>query len=225
MSGMLLSSSSSSIQRMQHVNTADPDQLSVASHGTLSLLSAALLVGISYYFGTRIGFAWTPRGWPNSTFWPPNAILLAALLVAPRRAWWMFFLAVLPAHMFAQLQTGVPVWTAAFWFITNSFEAFIGALLHYKIQWSRKKARQRPLGLRVCRLRGPGCPPCNFISGCCWCGNYGLGKGLLASGAAGILHQCIGCADNRAACNGSQRKKQASAFGESVPLDCWSPPC
>ena len=126
MSGMLLSSSSS-IQRMQHVNTADPDQLSVASHGTLSLLSAALLVGISYYFGTRMGFAWTPRGWPNSTFWPPNAILLAALLVAPRRAWWMFFLAVLPAHMFAQLQTGVPVWTAAFWFITNSFEAFLGA--------------------------------------------------------------------------------------------------
>ena len=126
MSGMLLTSSSS-MQRMQHVNTVDSGESSVASRGSLSVLGAALLVAISYYFGTRIGFAWTPRGWPNSTFWPPNAILLAALLVAPRRVWWTFFLAVLPAHMFAQLQIGVPVWTAACWFITNSFEAFIGA--------------------------------------------------------------------------------------------------
>jgi signal transduction histidine kinase len=124
---------------MQHVNTADSDQLSVASHGSLSLLSAALLVGISYYFGTRMGFAWTPRGWPNSTFWPPNAILLAALLVAPRRMWWAFFLAVLPAHMFAQLQTGVPVWTAACWFITNSFEAFIGAYCITKFSGAERR--------------------------------------------------------------------------------------
>jgi signal transduction histidine kinase len=123
MSGILSSSSTTGVQG---VNTADAESLVVA-HETLSLAGAALLVGISYYIGTRIGFAWTPRGWPISTFWPPNAILLAALLLAPRRTWWVFFLGVLPAHMFAQLQTGVPVWTAAGWFITNSFEAFIGA--------------------------------------------------------------------------------------------------
>src|SRR6476469_4131908 len=122
MSGMLLSSSSS-IQRMQHVNTADSGESAVASHGTLSLLSAALLVGLSYYFGTRMGFAWTPRGWPNSTFWPPNAI----------------FLAVLPAHMFAQLQIGVPVWTAACWFITNSFEAFLGAYCITKFSGTERR--------------------------------------------------------------------------------------
>lgn len=87
----------------------------------------ALLVGISYYLGTRFGFAWTPPGQPNSTFWPPNAILLAALLLAPQRVWWLFLLAVLPAHMAAQLKTGVPVWTATGWFITNTSEALIGA--------------------------------------------------------------------------------------------------
>jgi signal transduction histidine kinase len=93
----------------------------------LRTASSALLVGISYYVGTRIGFAWTPSGQPNSTFWPPNAILLAALLLTPRKAWWALLLAVLPAHMLAQLQTGVPVLTALGWFVTNISEALIGA--------------------------------------------------------------------------------------------------
>jgi signal transduction histidine kinase len=88
----------------------------------------ALLVAISYYVGTRIGFAWTPIGRPNSTFWPANAILLAALLLIPRRTWWTLFLAVLPTHMLAQLQAGVPAWTALGWFITNTSEALIAAL-------------------------------------------------------------------------------------------------
>src|SRR5580704_18294776 len=93
----------------------------------LPVATAALLVGICYYAGTLIGFAWTPAGRPNSTFWPPNAILLAALLLARRKEWWTLLLAVLAAHMVAQLQVGVPVWTAVGWFITNSSEAFIGA--------------------------------------------------------------------------------------------------
>jgi signal transduction histidine kinase len=87
----------------------------------------ALLVGISYYVGTRIGFSWTPIGQPNSTFWPANAILLAAFLLTPWRTWWTLLLLVLPAHMIAQLQVGVPVWTAVGWFITNTSEALIGA--------------------------------------------------------------------------------------------------
>jgi signal transduction histidine kinase len=87
----------------------------------------ALLTAISYYLGTLIGFAWTPIGQPISTFWPANAILLAALLLAPRRTWFSILLCVLPAHMLAQLSAGVPVWTAVGWFLTNTSEALIGA--------------------------------------------------------------------------------------------------
>jgi signal transduction histidine kinase len=94
---------------------------------TVRTVNFSVLVGIVYYLGTRIGFALTPSGQPNSTFWPPNAILLAAFLLAPRRIWWTFLLAVLPAHLFAQLQVGVPVWTAVGWFISNTSEALIGA--------------------------------------------------------------------------------------------------
>ena len=100
---------------------------SVVAKRILRTVRPALLVGISYYVGTRIGFAWTPIGQPNSTFWPANAILLAALLLTPRRTWWILLLAVLPTHMLAQLQAGVPVWTAFGWFITNTSEALIGA--------------------------------------------------------------------------------------------------
>jgi signal transduction histidine kinase len=137
MSRMLLSSLSPT--SMERVNTSETDESSVPASRILQTVSAALLVGISYYVGTRIGFAWTPSGQPNSTFWPPNAILLAALLLAPRRAWWTFLLAVLPAHMFAQLQTGVPMWTAIGWFITNSIEALIGAYCITKFTDSAKR--------------------------------------------------------------------------------------
>ena len=94
---------------------------------TLRLAGSPLLVAVGYYIGTRVGFLMTPSGEPNSTFWPANAILLAAFLLAPRRVWWTFVLAVLPAHMLAQVQSGVPVWTQLGWFISNSAEALIGA--------------------------------------------------------------------------------------------------
>lgn len=88
-----------------------------------------VLVAAAYYAGTAIGFLLTPAHGRISIFWPPNAILLAALLLAPRRKWWMFILAVLPAHLLIQLRAGVPVPTALGWFCTNSGEAVLGAYL------------------------------------------------------------------------------------------------
>jgi signal transduction histidine kinase len=131
--------SSLSTENVERVNTFETHESSVPSNGILPTVGAALLVGISYYVGTRVGFAWTPRGQPNSTFWPPNAILLATLLLTPPRAWWMFILAALPAHMFAQLQTGVPVGTAVAWFVTNCIEALIGAYCISKLSGSVKR--------------------------------------------------------------------------------------
>lgn len=109
------------------VNPSASHEPPVLANRILPIMMPALLLGVGYYVGTRIGFAWTPAGRPNSTFWPPNAILLAALLVVRRKEWWTLFLAAFAAHMIAQLQTGVPLWTALGWFITNSSEALIGA--------------------------------------------------------------------------------------------------
>src|SRR6266404_4744793 len=48
-------------------------------------LTIALLVAISYYAGSQIGFFLTPADTPIATFWPPNAILLPALMVCRKR--------------------------------------------------------------------------------------------------------------------------------------------
>jgi integral membrane sensor domain MASE1 len=91
--------------------------------------AAVLLVGLSYFAGTRIGFYLTPGNQPVGMFWPPNAILLASFLLAPVRLWWAFLVALIPAHLLAQLPAGVPVSTAVGWLIGNSGEALLGAAL------------------------------------------------------------------------------------------------
>jgi PAS domain S-box-containing protein len=87
----------------------------------------ALVVGFCYWTGTRIGFTLTPPSSPISTLWPPNAILLAAFLLSPKRIWWAFICAVVPAHFLVQLGTGVPFLTSLGWLITNLAEALLGA--------------------------------------------------------------------------------------------------
>lgn len=92
------------------------------------------LVAVGYFAGTRIGFVLKLHDTPISTFWPPNAILLAAFLLAPKRMWWIILLAVFPAHLLAQLPTGRPLITVCGWYISNCAEGLIGAacIRHFK---------------------------------------------------------------------------------------------
>src|SRR5580765_2954206 len=89
--------------------------------------SAAALTAAGYYFGAKIGLALTFQPHPVSVLWPPNSILLAALLLTPVRIWWFLLLAALPAHFAAELQSGVPPPMVLCWFISNCCEALIGA--------------------------------------------------------------------------------------------------
>jgi PAS domain S-box-containing protein len=88
----------------------------------------ALVVFCAYYVGTRIGLSLTFLPNPISVLWPPNATLLAALLLTPRRTWWTLIAAALPAHLLAELQGGVPLTMVLSWFVSNVSEALIGAL-------------------------------------------------------------------------------------------------
>src|SRR5436190_9251740 len=88
---------------------------------------AAALTGAGYYLGAKIGLALTFQPHPVSVLWPPNSILLAALLLTPVRTWWVVLLAAFPAHLAAQLQSNVPPAMILCWFISNSCEAIIGA--------------------------------------------------------------------------------------------------
>jgi len=94
----------------------------------------SLLIAAGYFIGTRIGFLLKLHDTPISTFWPPNALLLAAFLLAPTRMWWMILLAVFPAHLLAQLPAGRPLITVCGWYISNIAEGLLGAacIRHFK---------------------------------------------------------------------------------------------
>ncbi len=100
-----------------------------SSKPNLRPLFYAILTGAAYYFGAKLGFALKPGEYPISTLWPPNAILFAALLLAPRQSWWLLLIAVLPAHILVQLESGVPLLRSLGWFLTNTTEGLLGAIL------------------------------------------------------------------------------------------------
>src|SRR5215813_1659074 len=96
----------------------------------------ALLVAAAYYLGAKVGFAFTFEPHPISTLWLPNSLLLAALLLNPVSSVLLLAnhpstivggtplcnAAALPAHLAAELQSGVPPTMVLGWFASNSTE-------------------------------------------------------------------------------------------------------
>ena len=112
------------------------------------LLIIGLWVFAGYYLGCKIGFALTLQPHPVSVLWPPNSVLVAALLLTPPRSWWVVLLAALPAHLAAQFQSHVPPLMIFCWFLTNSCEALIGAgLMRYLLGGPIRFITLRNVGL------------------------------------------------------------------------------
>lgn len=101
--------------------------LSVRIRSFIPIASIASLTFVAYYLGATVGLALTPRPQPVSTLWPPNAILLAMLLLAPTRAWPIVLVSAFPAHLAVELRAGVPLSMVLCWFVSNCAEALIGA--------------------------------------------------------------------------------------------------
>ena len=87
----------------------------------------ALFAAIAYYLGAKLGLALTLYPDPVSPLWPPNAIVLAILVLTPPNRWWLILLAVLPAHIAVEIEGGIPVPMVLCWYVSNCSEALIGA--------------------------------------------------------------------------------------------------
>jgi two-component system, LuxR family, sensor kinase FixL len=96
-------------------------------------LVQALTVAVGYYLGAKVGLALTLHPQPVSTLWPPNGILLAALLLLPPQRWPLVLLAAFPAHLAAELGAGIPVPMVLCWFVSNCSEALIGAYVFRRL--------------------------------------------------------------------------------------------
>ena len=86
-----------------------------------------LAVGAAYYIAAEVGGALAFPSAPVSVFWAPNAILMAALLLAPREQWWMYLAAIVPFHLFAQLLDS-PLAQVIIQYCANVGLASLGAL-------------------------------------------------------------------------------------------------
>jgi PAS domain S-box-containing protein len=73
----------------------------------LGLAWRYVLVGVAYYLGSVLGYALL---FPSSFFavmWPPNTVLLVALLLSAPWQWLWLLLFVVPVHLLVQAQHGV----------------------------------------------------------------------------------------------------------------------
>jgi signal transduction histidine kinase len=87
-----------------------------------------LLTAVSYLIGAESAFlVGTLSDRIFAPFWPPNVILFGALLLAPTARWWLYILAVLPAHIVAELHVGMPALPTAVAFATNCAIALLNA--------------------------------------------------------------------------------------------------
>jgi PAS domain S-box-containing protein len=100
------------------------------------LLLRALAVASAYYLA---GQSDRVMGWTTSpsALWPPNAVLLAVLLLAPPRLWWLYSLAVLPADLGISFGA-VPLKAGLGLYASNTAQSLVAAML------VRSAWRERP---------------------------------------------------------------------------------
>src|SRR5215204_2905881 len=99
----------------------------------------AILVGAGYFAGSLAGFALRLPESGISFLWPPTAILTAALLLAPPRAWASYVAASLIAHCVAHVEDGLPMAMSLALFAPNGVQALLAAFL------MRRYSRRSPL--------------------------------------------------------------------------------
>jgi PAS domain S-box-containing protein len=100
--------------------------------GIARIAACALAVCLAYYVGAWIGFQVRFPSLPTSIFWLPNATMFAVFLLAPLRLWWVFALAVIPAHLAVQLQNGAPTLAMVLLYPSNLAD---GALAAFAVRW------------------------------------------------------------------------------------------
>jgi len=72
---------------------------SALTSNTAQVVASVLIVAICYYLAAKTSLSLRFSGSTKAALWPTNAVLVAALLLTPVRRWWMYLLAVAPAHI------------------------------------------------------------------------------------------------------------------------------
>src|SRR5262245_32820377 len=87
------------------------------------------VVGGAYYIGCLAGFALRFPSSGIAYIWPPNGILVAALLLLAPRAWPTVLGGAFVAHAVAHSQNGLPPGTWVVQFVGNGLQAVLAAAI------------------------------------------------------------------------------------------------
>ncbi len=118
----------------EEINPAPERELNLSKRPILS----AVVVAIAYLLGCEIAFLiGTLSDKIFAPFWPPNIVLLCALVFTPTRNWWIYILAAFPAHVIAESAVGMPIPQMLVAFATNCLVATLNA-------WAMRKLLREP---------------------------------------------------------------------------------
>ena len=82
---------------------------SVALKRAAKVVAEAMVLGAGYYLAAQLGLGFRFANSQLGVVWPGNAVVLAALLLTPRKRWWTVFLVVTPVHALVMSEL-VPAW-------------------------------------------------------------------------------------------------------------------
>jgi len=86
-----------------------------------------LLFSTAFFLAYAYGMSFHHNS--SAPFWPPDAILLCALLLTPRQKWWLYLLAPLPIRLLVAVPPDIPAWFLLAVYANDSLKAIISAVL------------------------------------------------------------------------------------------------
>src|SRR5262245_23740159 len=101
------------------------------------IMRDALVFGAAFFLAYLYGMQFHHTS--SSPFWPPDAVLLSALLLTPPKRWWLFLLLTLPIRWFVAVPAGTPAWFLIAAYVNDSVKALLGAIVLRR--WSRRTPR------------------------------------------------------------------------------------
>ena len=114
-------------QVLRHVPGEVSTQFRDLATRSVAEFAFPLAAAAAYYLGCLIGFALRFPSSGISFFWPPNAILITALLIAVPGRWPLLLASTFVAHAIAHSQDGIPIAALSIQYFGNASQALLAA--------------------------------------------------------------------------------------------------
>lgn len=85
----------------------------------MTLPAKSIVVAVLYYLLVLLGMKLRLSDSTLAVIWPSNALLIAMLLLNPKRQWWVYLLAIVPAHIAAMSFYHVGFWWVSYQILIN----------------------------------------------------------------------------------------------------------